>query len=140
MNLSFSQNVKCPVDETTLKTILDSLEDEFKKISIQVVATRDNGIQATSINASFGSILRKDTSTITVKNNRNNDGYIINCDTVYKPSVAFWIFTVIDFILITTVIGFLIGFGATLGLYFYNKTLVEKGINSTLDKVKQNIE
>lgn len=139
MNLAFSENIKFPVNEENLNAVCNTLEDEFKKISI---STRklDDGLEATAINASFGSILRNDVSTITVKENRNKDGYVINCETVYKPSVAFWIFCVIDFVLITTIIGFVIGFGVTLGLYFYNKSLVEKSIKSALEKVKQNLE
>ena len=41
---------------------------------------------------------------------------------------------------LTTVIGFIIGFGTTLGLYFYNKSLVEKAVKGALEKVKLNIE
>ena len=139
MNLSFSENIKTTVDDATLESIYDALEDEFKKVS-DTVNKFDDYLEATSINASFGSILRKDVSTIRINESRKKDGYIINCDTVYKPSVAFWIFCIIDFLLISTVIGFVIGFGATLGLYFYNKSLVEKAVKGALEKVKQNIE
>ena len=139
MNLSFSENIKTTVDDATLESIYDALEDEFKKVS-DTVHKFDDYLEATSINASFGSILRKDVSTIRINESRKKDGYIINCDTVYKPSVAFWIFCIIDFLLISTVIGFVIGFGATLGLYFYNKSLVEKAVKGALEKVKQNIE
>ena len=139
MNLSFSTKIKTTNDEATIASIYDMLEEEFKKISITV---RENGncLEAESVNASFGSILRKDISTIKVEENHKKDGYVINCNTVYKPSVAFWIFCVIDFLLISTVIGFIIGFGVTLGLYFYNKSLVEKAVKGALDNVKQNIE
>lgn len=97
-------------------------------------------LEAKSINASFGSILRDDKSIITIRESINKDGYVVNCDTVYKPSVFFWIFFVADIILITTVIGFLVGMGATLGLYFYNKSLVEKAVKDALEKTKQNLE
>ena len=139
MNLTFSENIKSTVDDATLESIYGALEDEFKKISCSVRKS-DDFLEATSVNASFGSILRKDVSTIRVSENRKKDGYVINCDTVYKPSVAFWIFCIIDFVLITTVIGFIIGFGTTLGLYFYNKSLVEKAVKGALEKVKLNIE
>ena len=139
MKLTFAQNIKTTVNDETLASITETLEEEFKKVSASARPVNGN-IKATSINASFGSILRKDVSTITVSENRKKDGYVINCETEYKPSVAFWIFCVIDFILITTVIGFVIGFGATLGLYFYNKSLVEKAVKDALDKIKQNFE
>ena len=139
MNLSFSQNIKIDVTEENFDLICNELNDEFKKISEKVNET-DDGLCAESINASFGSILRKDISNVRIKENRKRDGYIINCDTVYKPSVAFWIFCVIDFFLVVTLIGFVIAFGVTLGLYFYNKSLVEKAVRGALDKVKQNVE
>ena len=139
MNLSFSQNIKIDVTEENFDLICNELNDEFKKISEKVNET-DDGLCAESINASFGSILRKDISNVRIKENRKRDGYIINCDTVYKPSVAFWIFCVIDFFLVVTLIGFVIALGVTLGLYFYNKSLVEKAIRGALDKVQQNVE
>ena len=139
MNLAFTQNVKIDVTEENFDLICNELNDEFKKISEKINET-DDGLCAESINASFGSILRKDISNVSIKENRKRDGYIINCDTVYKPSVAFWIFCIIDFFLVVTLIGFVIALGVTLGLYFYNKSLVEKSIRGALDKVKQNVE
>ena len=139
INLSFSQNIAVEVNQENYDAIYNELYDEFKKISLNVRET-DNWLSAESINASFGSILRKDTSNVSVTKNRRQNGCVINCETVYKPSVAFWIiFCVIDFVLITTVIGFVLGFGATLGLYFYDKSLVEKAVKGALDNVKQNI-
>lgn len=139
MKLTFAQNIKTTVNDETLASITETLEEEFKKVSASARPVNGN-IEATSINASFGSILRKDVSTITVSENRNKEGYVINCETEYKPSVAFWIFCVIDVFLVVTLIGFVIAFGATLGLYFYNKSLVEKAVKDALDKVKQNFE
>ena len=139
MKLTFAQNIKTAINSATLDSINETLGNEFRNVSSSVSVEHDS-LKVKSINASFGSILRSDVSTITVAENRKKDGYVINCETVYKPSVAFWIFCIIDIILISTVIGFVIGFGATLGLYFYNKSLVEKSIKDVLDKVKQNFE
>ncbi|MBR7137978.1 MAG: hypothetical protein IKD44_00380 [Lentisphaeria bacterium] len=138
MQLSFSQNIECPLDDSKRTAIMDMLTEEFKKISIDV---KQDGaaLTATGINASFGSILRNDVSTVTVTENFNKNGYIIKCDTEYKPSVAFWIFCVIDLVLITTIIGLIVGAAITLGLYFYNKSLVEKGAKLALENVKNNI-
>ena len=115
------------------------LEDEFKKISISVNRSGDT-LEATSINASLGSILRKDVSSISI--NENQSGYVINCNTVYKPSVMFWIFCIIDlvfFLFDGAYLGFFIGIGVALGLFFYNKTLVTNGIKGALEKVRNNI-
>ena len=139
MNLTFSETIKTSVNEKTSEEIFNALEDEFKKISNSVRRLGDK-LEATAVNASFGSILRSDVSTVTVSENRKKDGYVVNCETVYKPSAAFWIFIVIDLFLAITVIGLIIGLGATLGLYFYNKNLVTKAVQDALGKVKNNIE
>lgn len=139
MKLSSIQNVKTAVKDETRAALLNTLEEEFKKISLSVIPLNGN-LQATSINASFGSILRQDVTMLSVTENNNKDGYIINCDTDFKPSTAFWIFCVIDLLLAVTVIGLFIGLGITLGLYFYNKSLVEKAVKSALDNVKNSME
>jgi hypothetical protein len=125
------------VDDGHRTQIFRALEEEFRKVSIRAFPNGDT-ITADGINASFGSILRKDITTVTV--NENKTGYTINCKTAYSPSVMFWVFVGIDIILIGTLIGFVIGIGATLGLYFYNKSLVEKSIRSVLENVSNNIE
>jgi hypothetical protein len=137
MDLTFSQKVVCAVDDEHRIQIFRALEEEFRKVSIRAFPNGDT-ITADGINASFGSILRKDITTVTV--NENKTGYTINCKTAYSPSVMFWVFVGIDIILIGTLIGFVIGIGATLGLYFYNKSLVEKSIRSVLENVSNNIE
>ena len=140
MNLSFSTKINTAVNEVSQTYLRQKLGSEFNKISNSIWFKNPVTLEAKSINASFGSILRDDTSIITIMESINKDGYVVNCDTVYKPSVFFWIFFVADIILITTVIGFLVGMGATLGLYFYNKSLVEKAVKDALEKTKQNLE
>ena len=140
MNLSYSTKINTAINETAQTFLQQTLGSEFNKISDSIWFRDPATLEARSINASFGSILRNDISTITIKESINKDGSVVNCDTVYKPSAFFWIFFVADIILITTVIGFLLGMGTTLGLYFYNKTLVEKAIKDALEKVKQNLE
>lgn len=140
MNLSFSTKINTAVNEASQSFLRETLGNEFNKISQSIWFKDSTMLEAKSINASFGSILRDDKSIITIRESINKDGYVVNCDTVYKPSVFFWIFFVADIILITTVIGFLVGMGATLGLYFYNKSLVEKAVKDALEKTKQNLE
>ena len=139
MKLSFSEAIRTNISEATRSSIYGMLEDEFKKISIRVNRSGDT-LEATSINASFGSILRKDVSSISI--NENQSGYVINCNTVYKPSVMFWIFCIIDLVFLLfdgAYLGFFIGIGVALALFFYNKTLVTNGIKGALEKVRNNI-
>lgn len=140
MNLSFSTKINTPTNEASLSFLRETLGREFNKISQSIWFKDSITLEAKSINASFGSILRDDKSIITIKESINKDGYVVNCDTVYKPSGYFWIFFVFDIFLLTTFVGFLVGMGSTIGLYFYNKTLVEKAIKDALEKVKQNLE
>ena len=140
MKLTFAQNIKTTVNDETLASLNETLEEEFKKVSGSVRPVNGSNIEATAINASFGSGLRNDVSLITISENRKKDGYVINCETEYKPSLWFWICCVIDLFLFSTVIGGIIGSATTLGLYFYNKSLVEKAVKDALDKVKQNFE
>lgn len=140
MNLSFSTKINTPTNEASLSFLRETLGREFNKISQSIWFKDSITLEAKSINASFGSILRDDKSIVSIKESINRDGYVVNCDMVYKPSGYFWIFFVFDIFLLTTVVGFLVGMGSTIGLYFYNKTLVEKAIKDALEKVKQNLE
>ena len=140
MNLSFSTKINTPTNEASLSFLRETLGCEFNKISQSIWFKDSITLEAKSINASFGSILRDDKSIVSIKESINRDGYVVNCDTVYKPSGYFWIFFVFDIFLLTTVVGFLVGMGSTIGLYFYNKTLVEKAIKDALEKAKLNLE
>ena len=140
-NMKFltSINVKCEVNEQTEYGIYDSLEKEFTRISENCFIQR-NCIRCDLIHASFGSILRTDSTRVYLEKNKKLDGYNIIAETEYKPSVWFWVFFIIDILLIETVIGFAVGIGITLGLYFYNKNLVIDAINNVLKNIKNEIE
>ncbi|MGN0867212.1 MAG: hypothetical protein ACI4SG_06005 [Oligosphaeraceae bacterium] len=143
MKFTCVQNVKTTVNDETLAMIMEKMEEEFKKISSstqsRVYTTQfQSGTYVTGINPSFISIFRKDISIITVSENRKKDGYIINCETEYGPSVAFWIFCVFAFLLAGELL--FVSPIVCFGLYFYNKSLVEKSIKDVLDKIKQNFE
>ena len=133
MRLVASEKIKCAVSKETQQTILESLEEEFKKISqkCEIVEGRNgDAVKAEMISATFGSINRTDVSTITVAEARKKDGYTINVETEYKPSTFFWIF----FILCGC------GTAVAIGMYFYNKTIVQKSIADVLKRVKDENE
>ena len=141
MILTASEKIVCDVSDEKQQEILDNLEEQFKKVSIRCMSDRrGESLTVESISASFGSILRKDITNVIVSETKKHDGYTISAETQYKPSTAFWIFCVIDLLLICTVVGLIIGFGLTLGLYFYNKSLVSKTLTDTLKRVKDEME
>ncbi|MBE6404980.1 MAG: hypothetical protein E7040_03055 [Lentisphaerae bacterium] len=139
MKLSFAEKINTPVCEEKENEIKVLLFEEFRRISDNCIDGQKY-LNCSSINASFGSILRNDSTIITMKARKKQDGYNIVADTEYKPSGFFWIFFVIDILLIETIIGFVLGMGITLGLYFYNKKLVAEGIETALRNVKNQIE
>ena len=139
MNFSSSISVKSPVTDACEAELNELIFNEFNRISECCTNTR-NGIRCDSINASFGSILRKDSTTVSIQTRKKADGYNITANTEYKPSVFFWIFFIIDILLIETIIGFILGMGVTLGLYFYNKKLVVNEIENVLKNIKNQIE
>lgn len=132
MRLIASEKIKCTISEEMRTKLLDSLEEEFKKVSqkCQIVEGRDgDAVKAEMISATFGSINRVDVSTITVDEARKKDGYTINVETDYKPSPIFWV------LLAVTVFFFCIGAVIPVGMYLYNKTIVQKSIADVLKRI-----
>ena len=139
MLLSSSINIKTEFQEQYENEIYDCLETEFSRISNNCY-NYSGIIHCDSINASFGSILRTDKTHISVKKRDTHGGYVVTACTEYKPSCWFWLFFVIDILLIETIIGFIAGMAVTLGLYFYNKNLVVDAVKNALQNVKNKIE
>lgn len=86
MKILASEKVKCAVSDEMRTKLMDSLEEEFKKVSqkCQVVEERNGDvIKAEMISATFGSINRVDVSTIAVEESRKKDGYTC-CDKVRR--------------------------------------------------------
>ena len=115
--------------------ILESLEEQFRKISNKV--SRNDGesvgssIVIESIEATFGSINRKDITE--VKISKKESGYLCVADVTYNPSVMFWILLII---LLFTWIGWLI----PIGMYLYHKKIVQEAIEKVLSRVKDEVE
>jgi hypothetical protein len=72
--------------------LLAVLEDQFKKVS-DSVHRAGKTIEAKSIEASFGSINRSDTTIISLR--KVDDGWLVVAEVHYRPSVAFWIILII---------------------------------------------
>ncbi|MEN6469271.1 MAG: SHOCT domain-containing protein [Smithella sp.] len=89
MRFEVSERIRSKRSQAELLTFL---EDQFKKISEQVQLAGQT-IEAKSIEASFGSINRNDTTIVSLK--KADDGWLVIADVHYRPSVAFWIILVI---------------------------------------------
>lgn len=106
--------------------VLDALEIQFKKVAVSVKRNGDE-LKVQSIEATFGSINRNDTTTVSVKN--ADGGYLLIADVHYRPSIAFWIIFVIC---IFTYVFWLI----PIVFYILQKQTVRKAIEETFQRVK----
>lgn len=90
MKFEISERIVTDIDKEKL---IVGLEEQFRKVAQKVVRTGDI-IVAKSIEASFGSINRNDTTTVYLKG--KEDGYFVVGEVHYSPSVAFWIILLIS--------------------------------------------
>jgi hypothetical protein len=72
--------------------VLTFLEKQFRKIA-QGVQRTGQTIEAKSLEASFGSINRSDTTSISIS--AANDGWLVVANVHYRPSVAFWVILIL---------------------------------------------
>lgn len=139
MKFSSSISIKSLISDLQTTELEQAISEEFSRISNSCIQIKKN-FRCESINASFGSILRNDVTIVSLVPRKKEDGYNIIAETEYKPSGFFWIFFVIDIILIETIIGFVVGMGITLGLYFYNKKIVVEETEKALQNIKNQME
>lgn len=110
----------------TKEEILTGLEEQFKKVS-QSVQRSGETLMAKSIEASFGSINRSDTTTVEIRD--TDDGYLLLANVHYRPSVAFWIILIIT---LFTWVFWLI----PIIFYLVQKKTVQTGIQEVFTRVK----
>ena len=132
MHFSLTENVKIEISEENDRALEEALFEALRRISLTCRKVGNNAIETESINATFGSILRNDNTSVIFLPNRRKDGYLIEAQVNYRPSMWFWIFFIIDILLIETVIGFLVGICLTLGLYFYHPKIVSDCLRDAL--------
>ena len=140
MLFSLTENVKLEISGENDRILADALFEALRRISLSCRKTSENTIEAESVNATFGSILRNDNTSVVFRPNRRGDGYHIEAQVNYRPSIWFWIFFVLDIILIETVIGFVVGMTVTLGLYFYHKKIVTESLREALQNAIREVE
>lgn len=140
MHFSLTENVKIEISEENDRALEEALFEALRRISLTCRKVGNNAIETESVNATFGSILRNDNTSVTILPNRNRNGYLLEAQVCYRPSMWFWIFFVIDILLIETIIGFLVGMGATLGLYFYHRKIVSDSLQEALRNTVRKME
>jgi len=89
MKFEVSERISTSADKTA---ILKMLTDQFRKVSQNIVLS-DEKLSVHSIEASWGSINRTDTTVITLK--PIDGGFLIVADVHYRPSIMFWVFFVV---------------------------------------------
>lgn len=139
MRFSHLIKVRCGTDESVKTELTEAVVREMRRVA-DCCTESDGEVSVEGVNCSFGSILRDDTTMIRIKPTRNGGGFTLESETVYKPSVWFWIFFAIDILLIETVVGFVVGMGATLGLYFYNRNLVQNTLKQALQNAAETVD
>ena len=117
----------------TLKSqdeLLIALETQFKKVA-ESIQRSGQTIEAKSIEASFGSINRKDTTIVSMT--KVDDGWLVVADVHYRPSVAFWIILIIT---LFTWVFWLV----PIALYLLQKNTVSTAITECLQRVKNEFD
>jgi len=126
MKYEVSERIRTPKSEEEL---LELLESKFKKVS-ESVQRSGQKIVAKSIDASFGSINRKDETIVSLR--KQDDGWLIVADVNYRPSVAFWIILIVT---IFTYVFWLI----PITFYLLQKKTVKEGIEECFQHVKNEL-
>jgi len=127
MRFEISERIRTSRSQEELLVVL---EDQFKKVS-EGVQRAGQTIEAKSIEASFGSINRSDTTTISLR--KADDGWLIVAEVHYRPSVAFWIILIIT--LFTWIFWLL-----PIAFYLLQKNTVRTAITECLQRVRNEFD
>ena len=112
------------------EVVFDAVEEQLKSVAYKVERNHDE-IIATSLEASFGSINRNDTTRITLK--EKPEGLILLAEVHYRPSFAFWI------ILILTLFSYILWL-IPITLYLNQKNTVKSAIENVFKLVQDDLE
>lgn len=111
--------------------ILNILKQQFSKVSDDTSILFNSNLQVRSIEATFGSINRSDTTIVSL--NKKDGGYLCIADVHYRPSFFFWI---IFIALLFTWIGWLL----PIIFYLYQKNSVKQAIVDVFKRSKDELE
>jgi hypothetical protein len=127
MRFEVSERIRTTRSQEELLTVL---EGQFKKVS-EDVQRAGQTLEAKSIEASFGSINRTDTTIISLR--KADDGWLVVAEVHYRPSVAFWIILIIT--LFTWIFWLL-----PIAFYLLQKNTVRTAISESLLRVKNEFD
>lgn len=127
MRFEVSERIKTSKSEAELLTALDA---QFNKISGSTNRAGQT-IIAKAIEASFGSINRSDTTTISLR--KMDDGWLVLADVHYRPSFAFWVILIVT---LFTTIGWII----PIAFYLLQKKTVREAIVECFQRIKNEHE
>lgn len=124
MNFDVSRRFRTNASQNDISQFL---EDSFRRTAENVLRNNRGGLEAHSINATFGSINRKDTTIVDI---REKDGEVLLVANVsYTASGWFWAFLILG--LFTT-----IGWAVPVIFYFYQKTTVKTAIEEIFNRTE----
>lgn len=110
--------------------VISYLHESFSKISKSVEKTDSNKLLVSGIEASFGSINRKDRGTVLCE--RVDGGVVVKAEIAYTPSLFFWAFLV--FGLFTYVVWLI-----PIAFYLIQKNSVKSAMESVLQKANEEL-
>jgi hypothetical protein len=110
--------------------VVNFLEGQLRRVSERVTRSGDT-VTAKSIEASFGSINRADSSVFSVREKER--GFICVADVNYRPSIFFWVLLIALFF---TWVLWLI----PIGFYLVQKKTVRSAIADVFSRVKDEFE
>ncbi len=110
--------------------ILNVMDEQFRKVARTVKRVGDI-LTVKSIEPTFGSANRKDTTTVDLRN--VEDGFLCVADVNYRPSGFFWMLFI--FLLFST-----IGWVIPLIFYFYQKKTVKEAVQNIFSRIRNEFQ
>jgi len=128
MHFVISERIKTNKEKSL---VFSTLKESLERISRKVEKQGDM-LVVEDIASTFGSINRKVRAEVILQEKEN--GFLINADVEYKPSILFWILLAI--LLFTGVIGIIIPIGA----YLWHKSLVKTELEKCFLNIKNEFD
>ena len=139
MEINKSMKIPMTVSEESTKKILDTIEEQFAAIG--TCEMNDDQLTISKLKAGLANFYDSK-STVSLKGNKDGQSYNISVNGSAKPSIAYWIscaISVVCILFVSMLIGgiFLIADGV---IIFYNKKQIENKLDTTLNKIKSELE
>jgi hypothetical protein len=127
MRFEVSERIRTQVSQEELLAVL---EEQFRKVS-ESVKRYGQTLEVKSIEATFGSINRSDTTTVSIK--KIDHGWLLVADVNYRPSGAFWI------ILIITLFTYVLWL-VPIAFYILHKNTVKTAIVECFQRIRNEFD